>query len=221
MNLRLIGSALLVIGLAAAAHAQQNGVAVQLPTLSAFSVETTVSVPDSGGAYAAAIKRARTARALSGLPIGPKQRAIGTSVQAAGVHVTATIHDQQEMDEDVLAQAEKKHPRQRDALSLRLLKAGDESAGQAALSVAEIRRRRATGKEPQDEEALEQLAHARAAAKAGKNNVARIYYQMASRRLKGQARADALAKAAALARPKQTVQVASSQNTPQRTEAGK
>jgi hypothetical protein len=201
---------LFVIGLFAAlsapvAQAQQNGVAVQLPTIGVFNVQTTVSVPDSGAGIAAAIKRARTARALSGLPLGPKRAAVGGEAQAAAIHVAATIHDQAEMDEAVLrsgewAQAGKKSSPPQDEFTLQLAQAQEDSAGRPQASVAEIRQRRAVAEDSNLDEGLAKLELARAAEKAGKKSVARIYYQMAARRLQGKPKQQALAKIETLAR---------------------
>lgn len=84
------------------------GTTVQLPTFSFFSVGTTVSVPDRGSAYLGGIKRAATGRNEFGVPMLPfrpfKNTGIGREVSASSVHVTATIHDFEAMDEFLLSQ---------------------------------------------------------------------------------------------------------------------
>src|SRR5687768_5971375 len=77
---------------------------VQLPTFSFFTVQTTVSVPDSGGAYLGGIGRGADGSTTRG--IGPlRNRGFGSTRAASGVSVHATIIDRDEMDQAVLAQA--------------------------------------------------------------------------------------------------------------------
>src|SRR5262245_28550000 len=79
---------------------------VQLPTFSVFTVQTTVSVPDSGGALLGGINRGASGSASRGF--GPlRNRALGSSRVASGVSVSATILDQDEIDRAVLAAAVK------------------------------------------------------------------------------------------------------------------
>ena len=76
---------------------------IQLPTLSTFSVDTTVVVPDSGGAVVGGMRRASSGiNRFNGLP---RQQAIGVERQAAGMSVTAKIHDPAEADEALLKEA--------------------------------------------------------------------------------------------------------------------
>ena len=74
---------------------------VQLPSFSFFSVRTTVSVPDGGGAYLGGINRGRDSSSRRGLG----NRAIGSDRNAGGVMVRAQIHDMDELDKAVLADA--------------------------------------------------------------------------------------------------------------------
>ena len=77
---------------------------VQLPSFSIFSVNTTVSVPDRGGMYLGGVNRAREGSSTRGL--GPlRNRGIGADRAANGVTVHAQIHDQDELDRAVLADA--------------------------------------------------------------------------------------------------------------------
>ena len=80
----------------------QQGITVQLPTFSFFSVATTVVVPDSGGAYLGGVNRASSGRTRFGTPFGHRQGAIGADRQASGMQVKAQIHDLAEMDKALL-----------------------------------------------------------------------------------------------------------------------
>ncbi len=88
--------------LSQAAYAQT----VQLPTFSFFSVSTTVSVPDNGGAFMGGINRASTGRNEFGVPglafPGFQNRSIGQDMSASNVWATATIHDFEAMDQAIL-----------------------------------------------------------------------------------------------------------------------
>src|SRR6476660_9985833 len=75
---------------------------VQLPTFSVFTVQTTVSVPDSGGAYLGGIGRGADS-SVSRSPL--RNRALGSSRVASGVSVSATIIDHEEIDRAILAAA--------------------------------------------------------------------------------------------------------------------
>ncbi len=92
-----------VFGAASSADAQQNAVAVQLPTFSFFSVRTTVVVPDSGGAYLGGIGRASSGSSVFGTPLF-RNGAIGLERSHAGMSVHATIHDFEAIDALLLGQ---------------------------------------------------------------------------------------------------------------------
>lgn len=178
--------------------------AVQLPTFHSFSVGTTVSVPDRGGAYLGGVRRAASGRTSHGAPLVGKtpglgrlgrNEAIGSTVGAAGVGVTATIIDQRALDAAVLAEA-------------RAGRAADDSRAAAALgamsppvvaspatrrfhapaespplmSVAELRRQHEAQDQTLHQEALALMEKGRQAEAARKFGSARIYYQMAARR---------------------------------------
>src|SRR5262245_56452667 len=77
---------------------------VQLPTFSVFTVQTTVSVPDSGGAFLGGLSRARDGSTTRGF--GPlKNRGLASSRGASGMSIHARIIDNHELDEAVLAEA--------------------------------------------------------------------------------------------------------------------
>ena len=189
------------------ALAQQAPTTVQLPTFRFFTVQTSVSVPDSGGAYLGGIKRARDGRMTRG--IGPlRNGAIGMERGAAGMHVKATIIDNQELDAAVLAEAAAR----RGGFDPSIAKASalTRNVGQAAgggtahsteppiESVAAIRARNAAAAAERQSEAEQYFVKAEQAEADGKPAVARIYYQMVARRNAGDLSALANSRLAAL-----------------------
>jgi hypothetical protein len=182
----------------------QPAVAVQLPTIQIFTVDTTVSVPDSGGAYLGGIGRRQAGGGRSGLiPFRPGA-GVGAGVQAGGVQARATIIDLNEWDAFVLGQAPRAavRPPLRPDLDLALaMEPGEKGAlppDDPPQSVAEVRRRRAAGADLRHAEGREHLDKAIAAEEAGRWGAAKVYYRMAARRLEGDERAEALARMAAL-----------------------
>ena len=79
------------------------GQTISLPSIYTFSVDTTVVVPDSGAGFVGGTKRASSASNRLGL--FPPQRAAGVERQAAGVAVTARIHDPEAADAALLKEA--------------------------------------------------------------------------------------------------------------------
>jgi hypothetical protein len=208
---------------AASALAQQQQpmvpTTVQLPSFSFFSVNTTVSVPDSGGAFLGGVNRARDASTTRGF--GPlANRGLGGDRLASGVSVHATIIDHEELDKAVLAAAAARGgPADPDVAKAEHLSrhVGRERIGDTASSpgspssaplegsVAAIRAKNAAAAEARAGEAAKYFAQAQQAEADGKPAVARIYYQMAARRDDGQLKRAALARLAALAEKKISV----------------
>jgi hypothetical protein len=207
-NSALLGVSLaLVAGVASGQQpvpvGQLPATTVQLPSFSFFTVNTTVSVPDRGGAYLGGIDRAREGSTTRGF--GPlRNRGIGAERAAGGVAVQATIHNLDELDKTTLADAAAK----RGAVDPDLAKAelirrgvargvadgqGNGAAGallaQPEDSVAAIRARNAAAAQARASEAAELLAKAEAAEAEGKASVAKIYYQMVARRDTGELKA--------------------------------
>lgn len=88
------------------ADATARAQVVQLPSYNFTTVGTTVSVPDGGSAFLGGIYRASEGSTTRGVPLIPfKNRAIGRSVGASTMSVTATIIDHAAMDEALLAEA--------------------------------------------------------------------------------------------------------------------
>jgi hypothetical protein len=168
---------------------------VQLPSFSVFSVNTTVSVPDRGGMYLGGVSRARDESTTRGF--GPlANRGIGSDRAASGVTVHATIHDLDELDKAVLADAAaKRGPIDPDLAKAELIRRGvgkgaiappGASSSQLADSVAAIRAKNAVAAEARGNEAAELFAKAEASEAEGKTSVAKIYYLMVTRRDAGQ-----------------------------------
>lgn len=151
-GLRAAWLAALLIG-ARFASGQQQAVAVQLPTFSFFSVNTSVVVPDSGAGIRAAMAResAQRPRASSAPNDGP------ASI-VARPRPTATQRLAAELDA-----------------------AQRSSAGRSAASVAAIRAKHA-GRQQADRRRAQALqARADEALAAGKPEVAKVYQRMAQR----------------------------------------
>jgi hypothetical protein len=182
---------------------------VQLPTFHFFTVNTTVSVPDRGGASLGGISSARDGSSSRGF--GPlRNRSAGSDRSASTMSVHATIIDHAELDRQVLAEA----ARQRGTVvsDLDSTKAdfltrniGPPASGSTVAavtsaapigSVADIRRQAAAQAGQRDREVAEFLAKAEALEAAGKSNVAKIYYQMVARRATGDLQATAVARIA-------------------------
>jgi hypothetical protein len=190
---------------------------VQLPSFSFFTVNTTVSVPDRGGAYLGGIDRAREGSTTRGF--GPlRNRGIGAERAAGGVAVQATIHNLDELDRATLADAAAK----RGAVDPDLAKAelirrgvgkgiaspaggGQPADANPADSVAAIKAKNAAAAQARANEAAELLAKAEAAEAEGKASVAKIYYQMVARRDTGELKALAESRLAKLSGKTSTV----------------
>ena len=179
---------LLATGALASTAFGQAPTTVQLPTFRFFTVQTTVSVPDSGGAYLGGINRARDASRTRGLGKGPllSNRGISSERTGGGMSVHATIHDLASMDEALLAEAAGKRvvasespvivaPITRGVESVAAIRAeNDRAARSAAAEIAGI------------------FAKAQRAEAENKPVVAKIYYQMVARRDAGELKQQAL-----------------------------
>lgn len=210
-----VASAVLLSGENAAAQAQQPlpATTVQLPTFSFFTVNTTVSVPDRGGAYLGGINRARDGRIERGF--GPlANKAIGGDRLASGASVHATIIDHAEIDRELLAAAAARRSGTTidpaDAKAAALSKhvgvggvpaVAAASATAPAASVAAIKAQNAAAAEERTSEAAQMFAKARQAEADGKLASAKIFYQMVVRRDAGPLKQQAQARLAALSKP--------------------
>jgi hypothetical protein len=195
------------------AQQQLPATTVQLPSFSIFSVNTTVSVPDRGGAYLGGVNRARDGSTTRGF--GPlANRGIGGDRLASGASVHATIIDHDEIDRAVLAAAaERRAAADPDVAKAAALSShvgrgapiaassGRAGAASSALpgSVAAIRAKNAAAADERASEAAKYLAQAQQAEADGKPAVAKIYYQMVVRRDTGDLKQQAETRLAALA----------------------
>jgi len=186
---------------------------VQLPTFSFFTVQTTVSVPDRGGAFLGGINRGRDGRVARGF--GPLQNAaIGGDRLASGASVHARIIDTDEIDRMLLAAAAKRAGTPVDPalakasaiskhVGVAVSGAAEHRPVGTALpgSVAAIRAENASAAAERNAEAAAFFAKAAAAEAEGKPAVAKIFYQMVVRRDSGPLKQQAQARLAALAKP--------------------
>jgi hypothetical protein len=185
---------LAVILAAGAAQAQ----VIQLPSFSAVGVNTTVVVPDSGGVYLGGDRRVSSGlNTFGGIP---RNRGWGIQRQAAGMGITARIHDPRAADAAQLGKFVRR-PTTSNGPALAI------DAGRAAHdaplgSVAELKARRAQLAADQasaaDRKVNELLMKARAAQAEGKMSVAAIYLRMAARQATGTLREEVASEMAAL-----------------------
>lgn len=212
MSTRTIALAAMM-ALAVSRLAAQN--AVQLPTVSAFTVNTTVSVPDGGSALLGGISRASSGRNEFGVPLAPirpfRNTAIGRDVGASSVRVTATIHDFEAMDEYLLSGGGGGHvaPALNAAALGRMVLPRNPQVGQSwqvAMPVmsepnAVANRRKdspPTTERSKADEAADFFARGQQAEAEGKLNVAKVCYQFVARQGRGPLKEQAVAKLDAL-----------------------
>lgn len=151
-GLRVACLAALLVG-AKFASGQQQAVAVQLPTFSFFSVNTSVIMPDSGAGIRAAMAReaAQRLRASAAATDGP----------ASG--------------------AARPQPTPTERLAAEFDAAQRSSAGRGTASVAAIRAKHAVGQQADRRRAQALQSRAEEALAAGKPHVAKVYRRMAQR----------------------------------------
>ena len=99
----------------------QNGVSaqvsVQLPTIERFGVSTTVVVPDGGSVALGGVNSGYYSGTQFGVPLGgPGTRGVGRGRSTAGVGVSATIIDHNEIDRALLAEAARRRGSTHDIL---------------------------------------------------------------------------------------------------------
>lgn len=167
-----IGLVFLLLPLSISPAAAQNvPTTVQLPTLSSFSVQTSVSVPDSGGAYKDALRRRQFGQTMPYSPLNPRLRnPVGRS--AAGGSQAAT---QAQTPRDAAAD---------------YAEAARNQAAHSPAAALRVKQREAK----QREEAIRKaLADGRAAAARGRLATARVYFTYAERRATGSLKELALA----------------------------
>jgi hypothetical protein len=190
---------------------------VQLPTFSVFSVQTTVSVPDSGDGALGGIQRGFDSSIERGLsPL--RARAIASSKAAGGVSVSATIIDHDEIDRALLAAAARRGEAvdpatpKATAISKAVARSDSRAAGSGSAdhiasaatssylpdSLAAIRERNVAVASERASELASYFAQAKKAEADGKLAMAKVYYQMVARRDTGSLKQQAEERLAAL-----------------------
>ncbi|MBC7857007.1 MAG: hypothetical protein IAF94_26555, partial [Pirellulaceae bacterium] len=184
-NLVLTGACLVLSLQLASVASAQPPTTVQLPTFSFFTVNTSVSVPDSGGTYLGGFLRGRDSSSTRGLGL-LANRGIGSERSVGGMSVRAWIHDFRKLDDALLAEAAGKG-RERDPAALKgeSLSGSLESAtgsprgDTSLLSVADIRRQNEQQDTARREDALAYFTKAEEYRNAGKLGLAKLNYQRA------------------------------------------
>ncbi len=167
---------------------QANAQVVQLPTFQFFGMSTTVSVPDRGGAYLGGASSSSIGGFERGLPglgrtAAPiRNGAIGGRAQSSGVTISASIHDFEAMDQQLLGRGNAKAvPRARRFGQART---APDIAGRS--SVVELRRRQSaanvTDRMALENDAFHDFERAKALVAEGKPGVAKVYLQRAAKR---------------------------------------
>lgn len=90
-------------GLVLARTAYGQNVTVQQPAFSVFQVNTTVSVPDSGGAFVGGSGRVASGTTTQGL--APAGSVVGREARGSSLQARVAIHDLAALDEQILAAA--------------------------------------------------------------------------------------------------------------------
>ena len=161
---------------------------VQLPSIHQFSVDTTVSVPDYGGAYLGGVSsssQGRTERGTPGLGRFGGNRAIGSATGATGLSVRATIIDHAELDDRVLAEAKARRGFVLAAEPVHDLPTPATRETTRVSSLASIRQELAEEDARQEAAAAEVFQKAQACEAKMEWRLARTYYQLAAQKSSG------------------------------------
>ena len=218
---RLFSFVLLTMAVSASIASAQ-GITLQEPTFSRFSVGTTVLVPDQGSTFTGGIMRSSQGSGEYGVPglaFPPfRSRSIGQSFSSGGVSTRVFIHDFDAMDQALLGTPSPVAGWRPGELPLagRVLpfRPGDpagivqqqpaqktppaEAAAGPELKLADEQARRAALEQTRADEAQAFFDKARQAEADGKPKVARIYYQMVVHRARGPLHDQAVARVEAL-----------------------
>jgi hypothetical protein len=225
MRASIVWIGLLIAGFGLSSAGAQ-GTAVQLPSYSYFTTNSSVLVPDRGSAYLGGVNRARSGMNEFGTPLTPlRNRSFGSQRIASGASASVYVHDFEAMDEMLLGPDFQKRggdlrsavsagagdPRRalsgdpRRALdprgALAPHRASAASAGASLASVTEILAQRRRDQEARQAEAQDFFERGQSAEEAGKMNVARVYYQMAAKRASGPLKEQVSARLGAIPHP--------------------
>lgn len=189
-RLLVLGCAVFLLFWGQSVSAQQPATAVQLPTYRFFTVSTTVSVPDRGGAYLGGVNRSSSGSNAFGAPLFPlRNRGGGRNVGASGLSVHATIHDLQAMDEEILRIAEQRNRTQQEPA---LVIGAPQDARPMSLQAIEQRKRQQAA--DKEQEYVEKFQRGQLAEAKGNFGAARIYYSMVARGASGDLKQEAAAR---------------------------
>lgn len=100
MNRHTLIPAIALLVASSSIHAHAQNITVQQPAFSNFSVSTTVSAPDQGGAFIGGTGRAANGVTRQGL--APAGTAVGGEATGASMNLRVWIHDFEEMDRLIL-----------------------------------------------------------------------------------------------------------------------
>ena len=176
---------MLFVAVVVAAFGSTGGAqTIQLPSFSNVGVNTTVVVPDSGGAHVS--KDRRAASDLNFFGGFPRQRGWSVRRQASGMSVTAQIHDPQAADLALRSSVAGKNASAQQAPLA--IDAGRAASDAPLGSVSVLAERRAQKLADAEREALNLVEKARREQAAGKTSVAKVYYRMAAKIAQGELR---------------------------------
>ena len=222
---------IILLGFTAPALAQQQGggqpSVVQLPSVSFFTVSTTVSVPDSGRGLMGGVKSGQIGSATRGVPLLSKvpwmkrlftNKGIGRAVNNSNVSVTARIIDLNEMEEDLMNGGIKARrvvggvndlsaAKRRKGFFINRNIVAKKDSETLKGSLASIRNKLRAEDLVKQREGLAFFQKAKKAEKGGKKAVAKIFYRMAAKRASLKVRRVALERLAILAAPKKPARV--------------
>ncbi|HQU42935.1 MAG: hypothetical protein B7Z73_02670 [Planctomycetia bacterium 21-64-5] len=199
--------------------AAQAPAVVQLPSISTFGVNTSVSAPDRGSVSLGGVGRSSMGSTAYGSGLFPGNRSFGRNLSSSRTSVRATVQDLDALDRATLERASAGRESQRSAAEAYLAKrrlaiVRQSSAGQVPpSSVAEARRQRAADLAGQQAEAVQNIKRARDAAQVGKPRVAAMFYQLAAKQATGELKLQIDKEAAAAARNSAASRVAQTGRT--------
>ncbi len=171
-----------------------SGQVLQLPTFQYFATDSSALVPDRGGAMLGGVGRSSSGSNQFGPPFVSPNRSYGGQSSTGGMSVTAQIHDMSAMDESVLrgpsAKARPGNMILRDAPRIAenadIAPSGDAPRGSVAELAARNAAQQAAQARAEQVEAQKLFDRGLKAETDGKAGLAKVYFQMASRRATGE-----------------------------------
>lgn len=185
-----------LIGISVASAQQLAPTTVQLPTFSAFTVSTVVSVPDAGWVHNP--YQASYGWTAYGPAWGASSIAWHEVQHTSAWSVGAQVIDLAALDVQTLSTAPVPPAMPDDPFARQIAASRNSSAAFVPGSVADARRARAAELAGEQREIDELIDKAEALVKQGKPNVARIYFQMAANKSSGERKRELENRAASL-----------------------